>query len=61
MIVIADVKRGDIGTTAKAYSNAFLGQTSIGDIKTSIYNVDFIMYKKRLLRHKATKVLPSKN
>lgn len=42
MIVIADVKRGDIGTTAKAYSNAFLGQTSIGDIKTSIYDVDFV-------------------
>lgn len=42
MIVIADVKRGDIGTTAKAYSNAFLGKTSIGDIKTSIYNVDFV-------------------
>lgn len=42
MIVIADIKRGDIGTTAQAYSNAFLGQTSIGDIKESIYNVDFV-------------------
>ena len=26
MVVIADIKRGDIGSTAKAYSNAFLGK-----------------------------------
>lgn len=42
MIVIADIKRGDIGTTAKAYSNAFLGQTAIEDKKESIYDVDFV-------------------
>lgn len=42
MIVIVDAKRGDIGTTAKAYSNAFLGQTDIDNKKISIYNVDFI-------------------
>lgn len=42
MIVMVDAKRGDIGTTAKAYSNAFLGKTEIGDIKKSIYDVDFI-------------------
>ena len=28
MIVIADNKRGDIGSTAKGYSNAYLGKTS---------------------------------
>lgn len=42
MIVIVDAKRGDIGTTAAAYSNAFLGKTSIGDIKESIYDIDFL-------------------
>ena len=31
MIVIADIKRGDIGSTAKAYSSAFLGKTKIGE------------------------------
>ena len=42
MIVIADIKRGDIRTTAKAYSNAFLGKTLIGDKEESIYDVDFV-------------------
>ena len=42
MIVIADIKRGDIGTTAQAYSNAFLGKTKIGDKEESIYDVDFV-------------------
>ena len=42
MIVIADIKRGDIGTTAKAYSNAFLGKTKIGEKEESIYDVDFV-------------------
>ena len=42
MIVIADNKRGDIGSTAKGYSNAYLGKTKIGDIEESIFNVDFI-------------------
>lgn len=42
MIVIADAKRGDIGSTASGYSNAFLGQTSIGKEKFSIFDVDFV-------------------
>lgn len=42
MLVIADIKRGDIGTTAKAYSNAFLGKTKIGDKEETIYDVDFV-------------------
>lgn len=42
MIVIADVKRGDIGSTAKGYSNAFLGRTSIGEKEEAIYDVDFV-------------------
>lgn len=42
MIVIADIKRGDIGSTAEGYSNAFIGKTPVGDQKISIYDVDFI-------------------
>ena len=42
MIVIADAKRGDIGSTAKGYSNAFLGETPIGEEKFSIFDADFI-------------------
>lgn len=29
LIVIGDIKRGDIGSTSKAYSNAYLGKTEI--------------------------------
>ena len=42
MIVIADIKRGDIGSTAQGYSNAFLGKTKIGDKEESIFDVDFV-------------------
>ena len=42
MIVIADIKRGDIGTTAQCYSNAFLGKTKIGEKEESIFDIDFV-------------------
>lgn len=42
LIVMADVKRGDIGSTAGAYSNAFLGRTIIGNREEAIYDVDFV-------------------
>lgn len=42
MIVIADIKRGDIGSTAEGYSNAFLGKTPLGEEKISIFDVDFV-------------------
>ena len=42
LIIISDAKRGDIGTTSKAYSNAFLGKTSLDDKEESIYNSDFV-------------------
>ena len=43
MIVIADAKRGDIGSTAKGYSNAYLGQTPVGDKKIEVFeNIDFL-------------------
>ena len=42
MIVIADIKRGDIGTTAAGYSNAYLGQTLVGDKEESFYDIDWV-------------------
>ncbi len=42
MIVIADVKRGDIGSTAAGYSNAYLGETPVGDKKESFFDIDFV-------------------
>ena len=42
MSVIADSKRGDIGSTAQGYSNAFLGKTQIGDKLETIYDVEFV-------------------
>ena len=43
MIVIADAKRGDIGSTAKGYSNAYLGQTSFGEKNIGVFdNIDFL-------------------
>ena len=42
MIVIADIKRGDIGSTAQGYSNAYLGKTKIGDVEEAIYDIDFV-------------------
>ena len=42
MCVIADIKRGDIGSTAAGYSNAYLGKTTIGETMQEIYDVDFV-------------------
>ena len=42
MVVIADIKRGDIGSTAQGYSNAFLGKTPMGEREEAIYDVDFV-------------------
>lgn len=42
MIVIADIKRGDIGSTAQGYSNAYLGKIKIGDEEEKIYDIDFV-------------------
>lgn len=40
MLVIADGKRNDIGTTAQAYSDAYLGMVKTGDFKQSMYKID---------------------
>ena len=42
MVVIADIKRGDIGTTAAGYSNAYLGETLVGDKNESFYDIDWV-------------------
>ena len=42
MVVIADVKRGDIGSTAEGYSSAYLGETKIGEETFPIFDVDFV-------------------
>lgn len=42
LIVIADIKRGDIGTTAKGYSNAYLGKTLVSDKEESFYDIDWV-------------------
>ncbi len=41
LIVIADVKRNDIGATATAYSKAYLGETAVMDQKSAAFDADF--------------------
>lgn len=42
LIVIADAKRGDIGTTSQGYANTFLGETSLDDYSEKIYDAEFV-------------------
>lgn len=42
LIVIADIKRGDIGTTAAGYSNAYIGKTLVGETEESFYDIDWV-------------------
>lgn len=42
MVIIADIKRGDIGSTAAGYSNAYLGKTPLGENEEPIFDVEFI-------------------
>ena len=41
LIVIADVKRNDIGATATAYSSAYLGRTKIREEEIPVFDADF--------------------
>lgn len=41
LIVIGDVKRGDIGSTSTAYANAHIGKIKIGDTVLSAFDEDF--------------------
>ena len=40
MLIIADGKRNDIGTTAEAYSSAFLGKVAIGNGMSAVFDAD---------------------
>ena len=40
LLVIADAKRNDIGTTCKAYSSAFLGETDIFGAQRGVFDID---------------------
>ena len=42
LFVIADVKRGDIGTTATAYSEAWLGSTQVGSTSCPVFDADCV-------------------
>jgi len=42
MIVMVDAKRGDIGSTSKGYSTAYLGKNEIDGKKEGIFNTDFL-------------------
>ena len=42
LYVIADIKRGDIGTTATAYSEAWLGVTKVGETECPVFDADCV-------------------
>ena len=42
MYVIADIKRGDIGSTAEAYADAWLGVTKVGEALCGGFNADCV-------------------
>ena len=41
MVVMADVKRGDIGSTSAGYSRAYLGKNTIEGEERPVFDVDF--------------------
>ena len=42
LIVIGDIKRGDIASTAAAYSDGHLGEAAVGAAKFKVFDEDFI-------------------
>ena len=40
--VIADIKRGDIGSTAQAYAEGWMGKTQVGDGKVANFDADCV-------------------
>ncbi len=42
LIVIGDIKRNDIGSTAQAYATAYLGETQLGASKARAFDMDFV-------------------
>lgn len=41
LVVIGDVKRGDIGSTSAAYATAHLGKVQVGSSRIPVFNEDF--------------------
>lgn len=41
LVVIGDVKRGDIGSTSAAYAVGHLGKVEVGSQKIPVFNEDF--------------------
>lgn len=42
MVIIGDIKRSDIASTAESYSDGHIGRVEVGDNKFEIYKEDFI-------------------
>lgn len=42
LYVIADIKRGDIGTTAQAYAQAWLGETQVAGTSCPVFGADCV-------------------
>lgn len=42
LYVIADIKRGDIGSTAEAYAEAWLGTTKVGQAELAAFDADCV-------------------
>lgn len=42
LFVIADIKRGDIGSTAQAYADAWLGETQVGSAAHTAFGADCV-------------------
>ena len=42
LFVIADIKRGDIGSTAEAYSDGWLGGTKVGESAYKVFDADCV-------------------
>ena len=41
LIIIGDVKRGDIGSTSESYARAHIGRTPVGGLEVPVFDVDF--------------------
>ena len=48
LVVIGDVKRGDIGSTSAAYAAGHLGNVRVGSKKLSVFDEDFITVNRYL-------------
>lgn len=42
LMVMADAKRNDIGSTAQAYADAFLGETALGSVRFRAFDADIL-------------------